>query len=200
MAGKIKDEPFRPTTNKVNAATEPMWPASDAQIKYVLGLQAERELPANHAVKEEGSLRLMERDQVSAEINLLKSYPWKGRDGSEVGPTFSMPEGRYALLIEQDGEATWRFYQVTRSDKPRWKGYTFITRLIGSVGDYAKVPMPPNERQAILSAIEGDPVTAAANYGKQTHHCGRCHSPLTHKRSRAAGYGEKCAGAVGWPW
>lgn len=199
-AGKIKDQPV----NKVNDAQGPMWPPSDAQVRYVLGLYDERELPANHAVLSEDAIRQMEKDQVSAEINLLKTYPWKDRRASDTQPEFTMPEGRYALYqkagMSNNPEATWQFFKISRSDKPRWKGYTFIKRLVGSVGDYQEMDMTPRQRAVALVAIEKDPRKAAADYGKQTQHCGRCGSPLTHKRSRAAGYGEKCAGALGWEW
>lgn len=193
----------------------PEFPASERQIDYVLGLQNERLLPEHWVVWDRGTLELLERDEVSAQISLLKSFTKRASDGPAKSD-WNMPQGRYALWLAPEdlssqtisspepGEpgpaGAWHFYQVDRPDKGRWKGYTFIKRLVGAPGDYREVDMNRVHRMDVLKRIEADPKTAMVNFGKQTQHCGRCLSPLTHKRSRAAGYGQKCASVLGWEW
>lgn len=168
----------------------PMWPASDAQIDYVLGLQDERRLPDDWTIRDEAGLRKMERDEVSSLITMLKAFP----RGDAKQHKWSMPPGRYALM----GEDEWWFYQVDKPTTGRWAGYTFIKRLIGAPGDYRKVDMPQGERNRVLGIIERDPRKASLDYGKQAGVCGVCSSPLTNPESLKAGIGPICRGKVGW--
>lgn len=184
---------------------------SDAQVSYVLGLQESRELPEEADVLTETQLRKMDRAEVSRKIQELKLLPFKPPTGHGKA-SVEVPSGRFALYVELEDEASrsvasgtdplgaWQFYKVDRPEKGRWAGYTFVKRLIGAPGDYREVPMQKNERSRVLTLIAKDPRQAAVDFGKQTNHCGRCMSPLTHKRSRAAGYGQKCASVMGWPW
>jgi hypothetical protein len=144
---------------------------------------------------DEAQLRKLERDEVSGIITMLKGFQENKATDSSKADYRNVPAGRYALHIVD----TWKFYRVT-DGKGKWKGYKFIKRLIGAPGDYQESQLPREERMAIMKRLEADPRQAMVDYGKQTKHCGRCMSPLTHKRSRAAGYGEKCAGILGWPW
>jgi hypothetical protein len=171
---------------------EPLWPASDAQIKYVLGLQDERRLPDDWTIRDEATLRTMEKDEVSSLITMLKAFP----RGDSKQHQWSMPPGRYALNEPQHGE--WRFYQIDKPTIGRWAGYTFIKRLIGAPGDYKKVDMSQGERNRVLAIIENVPRQASIAYGKQAGICGICSSPLTNAESLAAGIGPKCRSKVGW--
>lgn len=209
MEDRFMDDGLKPVTEA------PMWPASEPQKNYVMGLQEERILPANWLLYDRATLDLMERDEVSGAIKALKEMPFK--NGGRGKREWTMPEGRYAIMVDpgDDGvsysyvdrqdlvpfkKPTWWFFKIDKPTQGRWKDYTFIKRLIGAPGDYREVKMSQAERDKWLEKIEADPRTAMADYGKQTQVCGRCHSPLTHKRSRAAGYGEKCASVLGWPW
>jgi hypothetical protein len=178
----------------------PMWPGSPKQIAYVIGLQKERQLPDNHVVKDEEALKLMERDKISAEINLLKTYPRKqGR--ADDPTTYTMAEGRYALYMEAGpgvGTGSWHFYQVDKPTKGRWDGYVFIKRLIGAPGTYQKVAVAAADRHRLLDRIEHDPKKAMIDYGKESGVCGRCASPLSDPDSLARGIGPKCAAKSGW--
>jgi hypothetical protein len=181
--------------SKASGVKEPMWPPSDAQITYVLGLQDERDLPVNWLTYTESDLKAMERSDVSGAIAALKRLPRK--DGHTGRRTWTMPDGRYCL----DSKGALGFFEVTHGKAgSRWDGYTFVKRLIGSPGDYSKLPMNKSLVDETLRRIEKDPKAAAIRFGKETKHCFRCASPLTHKRSRAAGYGEKCASIMGWEW
>lgn len=191
----------------------PMWPASDKQINYALGLQDERILPDNWEIYDEAMLRSKERDEVSGIITMLTAFP----RGDKPRKQWTMPPGRYALIVnihhaEKDEhgrtvnadistgwtESQWWFFQIDKPTEGRWKGYTFIKRLIGAPGDYRKVDLPPRDRDQFLQRIEGDPKEAMVNYGRQTSVCGRCHSPLTDEASRARGIGPVCAQKDGW--
>lgn len=188
----------RPTvttaTATVSKADGPMWPPSDGQIRYVLGLQEERNLPDDYKVKDRPMLEAMEKDEVSGVINLLKTFSLK--PGASSGrKQYTMPEGRYAL---QDNDAKWSFFQVDKPDKGRWAGYTFIKRLIGAPGQYRKETVQATVRYSILDRIERDPKKAMVDYGLQSGVCGRCASPLTDPDSLTRGLGPVCRNKLGW--
>lgn len=192
------------------------WPPSDAQIKYVLGLQAERVLPDDYRVKDDSTLRTMDKAEVSALIGMLKLL--QRPEAGKAQPQWAMPAGRYAIYVpgvddtpgaysyvdRQDlvkpSYGEWRFFLVDKPDEGKWKGYTFIKRLIGGADDggFRKVDMPAASREAALKAIEADPQKAMLDYGKQQVHCGHCGRKLSNNKSRERGIGPICAGKMGW--
>ncbi len=184
-----------------DGSKEPYWPASDKQVRYALGLQEERNLPEDYKVKSDADFHAMERDEVSAVINLLKTFTRKDGAATER-KQWTMPEGRYALRIArggpQENDHVWCFYQVDKPTEGRWTGYTFIKRLIGSPGTYRKENMAPAERNKVLDLIENDPNKAMTDYGLQSGVCGKCGSPLTNPESLARGIGPICLGKMGW--
>jgi hypothetical protein len=108
----------------------PMWPPSLKQVAYVLGLQDERQLPESYVVKSQEDVLGMEKDAVSGIINLLKTFARKTGPANAT-TQWTMPEGRYAI---HRGDRGWYFYEVSKPEEGRWKGYTFIKRLIGAPG------------------------------------------------------------------
>lgn len=179
-------------TKRPIAGEESVWPPSEKQVKYVLGLQEQRMLPAWWKTYDADTLARLDRDEVSGLINQLKGFQFKvDSEHREV------PAGRYALLGQTSLGPTWRFYEV-QDGKNRWKGYKFIKRLVGSPGDYQKSPVGREERAAIMKLIEADPQKAAIDYGHQSGCCSMCGSPLTNPESLAAGIGPVCAGKRGW--
>lgn len=172
-------------------APDPLWPASDAQIKYVLGLQVERDLPDEYDLKTEADLKAMDKAEVSRLIGELKVLPYKSPKGAVN--KWTMPAGRYALNV--DGE--WKFYQVD-DGKGRWDGYKFLVMLVGSPGQYQKVKLATGTSLGVLNKIEADSKQAMEDYGKQSGVCGRCSSPLTDPQSLALGIGPKCRAKSGW--
>lgn len=108
-----------------------------------------------------------------------------------------VPAGRYAIMIAEK----LRFFQVDKG-KGRWAGYTFMSELFGAPGDFTKDAIRNKELRAdYLGRIEAAGLAeSAALFGHKLGCCGRCLSPLTDVRSRAAGYGETCAGHMGWPY
>jgi hypothetical protein len=202
--------------NPVVAAVKNPWPPSEAQIKYVLGLQAERELPDVYKVLEDHDLRAMDKGEVSSTISVLKTF--KRKDSGKQQPKWSMPSGRYAIYFpgpdDQPGVYSyvdrqdlvkpsygeWRFFLVDKPSEGRWTGYTFIKRLIGGGdnGDYRKVDMPAASRDQALAAIDKDPKQAMLDFGLQSGSCGHCGRALSNAESLARGIGPICAGKMGW--
>jgi hypothetical protein len=87
----------------------------------------------------------------------------------------------------------------------KFRGGHRIVQLVGSVGDYTELPLKVEAQWAALGHILDNVAGAAALYGQEAKECGFCraqgrHSPLTHERSRAAGYGKACADRHGLPW
>jgi hypothetical protein len=218
--GVPNDPPAQP--RRVSPATGPraQVPATPPQVSYIRGLYEKRVVPDAGRTPSEATW--LERgfdilgwgsDEYNAEhdkfvskaeagdvITFLKSLPWKPReDGPATGRApqgnqDEVPEGRYAL---QGKDGVVRFYQVEKPPDGRWKGYTFVKILIGSPGDWRKERLNRSVQPAILSAIAADVAGALRLYGQKTEQCGACHSPLSTTRSRAAGYGEICAGKWG---
>lgn len=200
----------------VVAVVKNPWPPSEAQIKYVLGLQGERMLPDDYKVKEDHDLRVMDKGEVSALIGTLKLF--RRVDSAKTQPNWNMPSGRYALYFpgvddtpgaysyvdRQDlvkpSKGDWRFFLVDRPSEGKWKGYTFIKRLIGGGedGDYRKLDMPAASRDQALKAIESNPQKAMIDFGKQSGSCGHCGRALSNAESLERGIGPICAGKMGW--
>jgi len=108
-----------------------------------------------------------------------------------------VPAGRYAFVQpgteEFDGEDSGHdFYQVRRPTKGNWTGYVFVDRLIGSPGDYRKVPVKGHAAFEVLVAVEADPLGAMTLFGLVSGQCGRCGAELTDPESLARGIGPDC--------
>lgn len=194
VATVVKERPARP-----------MWPASERQVNYVIGLYEERRLPDSHVTYKRADLERMERDEISSEITLLKTYPRKeGTTGNDAVP--DVPAGRYAILnthpIEGDGTDEGDDYVFLKVDRPtegRWKGYTFVKRLYGSPGHLREDGVKnAAQRNKFLRRIAADPKKAMLEYGLQLGECGACGSPLTNEESRRLGIGPVCRAKRSW--
>jgi hypothetical protein len=100
-----------------------------------------------------------------------------------------IPNSYYALASE-DGTV---FYEV-HSGKvgTKWDGFTFVDRLVGHPGSWAKYPVKGSARTKVLALIGENPLDAAARYGHEFTVCGVCHSPLSDPQSIARGIGPVC--------
>lgn len=99
-----------------------------------------------------------------------------------------VPEGRYALGEDADP----RFYQVRRPTKGNWEGYVFVDRLIGNPGGYRKVPVRGLDADAVLTAVEVDPMAAMVRFGLLSGTCGKCGADLSDPQSLERGIGPDC--------
>jgi hypothetical protein len=176
---------------------EPQWPASEKQIRYVMTLQNHRMLPEWWTAMTEAQLKLMERDEVSGIINMLKTFVEKKADDSSKAEYRDVPAGRYAIKEKTGLGEQWRFYEV-QDGKGKWQGYKFIKRLIGAPGQYQKNPLSREARIPIMKVLESDPQKAMTDYGLQSGVCGKCSSPLSDPVSLARGIGPKCLAKLGW--
>jgi hypothetical protein len=170
--------------------------ASAAQIDYAMDLLAGRKWPdslTRHDVEN------MERRQVSKLIDQLKRAPIKANAAKSVlsaDDYKNVPAARYALDENNDGGV--RFFEVTLPTKPMWKGRIFIAELFGAPGDYRKEPRRGAKGKFLLDQIARDPDAAMTLFGLKTETCGKCHSPLTDKKSRERGIGPVCIKKLGW--
>ncbi len=113
-----------------------------------------------------------------------------------------VPVGYYCLPRTRPSEsgATVTFFKVSK-----FRGGHRIVQLVGGVGAYAEQSLRLEFQAFALRHILEDVAAAAALYGREAKECGFCrglgrHSPLTHERSRKAGYGQHCADKYGLPW
>jgi len=102
------------------------------------------------------------------------------------------PVGRYAV-VNANGDA--EFYSVTKPDKGRWAGYTFLSRQAGD-NEYPVRAM--TAQRDVLAVIASDPKSASARYGHLIGACGICSRTLTNPESLERGIGPVCAGRYGW--
>jgi hypothetical protein len=188
----LADEKF---TNGFHEAKVNANPPTDPQIKYILGLQDERDTSTNPHWMDwtRDTLLTLDRSEANVIINSLKALPRKSTGRRD----WTMPEGRYAIRTNESPD--WQFYQVDKPSEGRWAGYVFVKQLIGSPGDYRKINVKDaGRRNAILARIEADPQRAMLDYGLHSGVCGKCSSPLTNADSLARGIGPICAGKMGW--
>jgi hypothetical protein len=114
----------------------------------------------------------------------------------------TVPVGVYALPRKAPSStgSMLTFFRVHK-----FRGGRRIVQLAGGVGAYTEIPLKLEHQYFALTHIAEDVAAASALYGKEAKECGFCrgrgrHSPLTHVRSLAAGYGQHCADKHGLPW
>jgi hypothetical protein len=114
----------------------------------------------------------------------------------------TVPVGYYALPRR---EASSNGNTVTFFKVHPFRGGRRIVQIIGSTAGYTERPLPVNHQFHALRHIAEDVAAAASLYGREAKRCGFCaangrNSRLTNDRSRAVGYGERCAEIHGLPW
>lgn len=181
--------PDAPAPAPVAAPATAGRPATDRQKDFVRTLLAERTgIEAAEAIRtrlnEARVAGQLTAAFVSACIDALLEIP---KAEAEATP---IPDGRYALPAE-DGHFV--FYKVDNPTEGRWAGYTFISQLVGSVGDWDEQRLSREVSRSVQERIAADPEEAARMFGIKARACGYCGSPLSNIQSRAAGYGETCA-------
>lgn len=189
-------------------------PATAAQRSYIISLAEGREVPVSGTVETAMHIRLaehllgdpeysMSKREASAAITWLRTLPISVRleaAAKKAGTSQqheTVLEGRYAVETPD----VVKFYKVDRPTEGKWTGYVFVKMLVGSPGDWSEYPIKGAAREAVFIAIESAGVReSAVLFGRKTQRCGRCMSPLSDPRSRAAGYGQHCASLLGWPY
>lgn len=103
---------------------------------------------------------------------------------------FSVPQGHYAVACKT-GNNDLDFFSVDKPDQGRWKGYTFVKRIIGG---RPSVPVRGITAQRALQDITDMGVEKSALLCAQSlGQCSACYRHLTKKASRTLGYGPDCA-------
>jgi predicted Zn-ribbon and HTH transcriptional regulator len=117
------------------------------------------------------------------------------REGNPRRAEWNLPTGqrRYAIT-SLTGNNDLDFFLVSRPEDGKWKGWTFVKRVIGGKPDAS---VPNSQVYRILMEIEKDPETASATFGKSLGVCSKCGIHLTDAESRAAGRGPDCRAKYG---
>jgi len=179
-------------------------PATEAQIDFLLRLSKDKnteELSKDNkrmvaAVAEmygksvTAACHLYSKADVSQLLSAMTLLPYSTK---EKWP--GVPEGKYAIAND-DGVIA--FWEVSKPTEGRYAGRCFANQIVGSPRDWRRLRSPGVTVAHAMAIIEADPVAAATLFGIKTKSCGRCGSPLSNIRSRAAGFGETCAERVGW--
>lgn len=175
-------------------------PISEAQRSYILSLSSQKLADWTASAEQVAEVDALSKSEASARITALKAMPYLPKKSADAPATDlpEIPDGHYALTGE-DGIV--RFYSVkaggpSRSGKD-WTGYTFIKGLIGSPGSWTEIRLGKSERATVQERIGADWMAALKLYADKFERCGFCDSPLSDVRSRAARYGETCAGNHG---
>jgi hypothetical protein len=191
--------------------------ASLAQIDFLNKLRSERGLELYFRGTKEKNYADRERlgkHAASVEIDQLKRTPVQPKDdvifsadGGEftithrpVAPKqvleggaskIDVPEGHYAIR-SLSGNNDLDFYAVDKPSEGKWKGYTFVNRIVGG-HDPIRI-RKSRDITKILRAIEAAGVTESAQlYAAETGNCYKCNRHLTDYASRSLGIGPVCA-------
>jgi hypothetical protein len=185
-------------------------PATIKQLDYINALLEQRDSdlvggrPGETIMDVMGGKQISKRE-ASALIGVLKACPGKAvaaANNETIAASKALwpavPAGRYAIY--KDGVL--RFYQVDKPESGRWAGRVFLSLLIGSPGSWTRLAIKNGaDKNMIMDGIIAVGASnAAAEFGRKAGVCGRCLSPLSNVRSRAAGYGHVCAEKLGWPY
>lgn len=180
--------------------------ATEKQVAFLKKLSKERDWSSLRGTVNEDSIEaanqgwFVDKKEASQAIDaLLRIRPPQRTVPTKTATSPSgIPAGRYAL-IEVDGIV--RFYSVRHGKAGgRWEGYTFVNGLIGNPGSYIETRLSKATRELVLSKVGADIQAAAKLFGQKTKHCTFCDSELSDIRSRAAGWGEKCASNHSLPY
>jgi hypothetical protein len=101
-----------------------------------------------------------------------------------------VPAGRYGIP-SLTGNNDYDFFKVDKPTEGRWKGYTFVNRVIGGKPDVGIRSAP--QRRAILEAIISYGIDESHTlFGTQLGYCWACGRHLTDETSRSLGIGPDC--------
>lgn len=122
-----------------------------------------------------------------AEVTGFAQQYVESRDFSKKAEIRTVPDSMYALDTP-DGLA---FYEV-KTGKGRWDGYKFVSRLLGSPGDFRRIPVKGSASSAVMGQISLDPKAFAIRFSKEFTVCAACGAALTDPESRELGLGPTC--------
>lgn len=160
--------------------------ATQKQLDFLKGLRAERGLEEAQPSAD------WTKKAASEEIHRLLKTPKSVAPAQVKASTErsgDIPEGYYATK-SASGHNDLDFWKVDKPTEGRWKGYTFVKRVIGG---RASVNVRKHEKTEVLRAIrEAGPEQAMQLFGQTLGKCGKCGRHLTDEQSRALGIGPVC--------
>jgi hypothetical protein len=106
--------------------------------------------------------------------------------------------GRIALSVAGPGSRVPGALNVAE-DVPFGSGGRWFGRILPS-GEFDPGRDDCAAVRELVAAFAADPRGVAVAFGRLTGACFACALPLSDPRSISAGYGEKCASKLGWPW
>lgn len=220
MPGKqaIPPEPDqRPTPEAEVASHRSDW-ATDAQLRFLHVLFSKVDRLAGSSLTEataderaklsrKAASALIEKTQAQVEkleqargarfIGDPQVYQPAKVQKAAVASSPVVPEGRYAI---RGRDGTVDFYKVDHGKAGgRWDGYVFVSLLIGAPGSFAEQRIGREASTSVIGRVLAAGIEDSARlYGEKTRTCGNCGADLSDPQSRAAGYGETCAGNRGY--
>lgn len=201
------------------AQVEPM---SDKQLKYIKDLvnkkninNAEHLTPTEKDYLNHGDLTLMNKSEASnciaallkcsaqarvtgpqpaptnptnptVEYDTTTGYPGVSHVAADLWPNI---HAGYYFIVDPSTN-TESFFRVDKPTEGKWAGCIFLH--IQASDDFYPV-RGEHRKDAILSTINEDPITAMNQYGMRLGRCGRCNRTLTKRDSRLRGLGPICA-------
>lgn len=167
--------------------------ATERQIAFIRNLVAERDVApidfAGMTVKE-----------ASEKIETLLATPKKSSVVRFSDVLSTLPKAKYALpyqvvtpvFTETNFDNDYLFVEVRE-----YRGTTYMRKLQGSLGDFARTRFSRDEEQSLYNIIKDSPVEFIIKFGEVFSCCGKCGSPLTDTASRARLLGPDCARQLG---
>jgi len=181
--------------------------ASERQVAYIKSLASSKDLSTLDeqtlaALNTDSFLENLTNNEVDNILGILKQLPKPTPPTNPTNPDAPTPpvgplsegvaKGRYFIVDPVDNVE--KFIHVEKPEPPsRWAGYTFIK--VRASDDLYPIKDKAH-REAILTEIAKDPVTAMNEYGIRLGVCGMCGRTLTQRDSRLRGMGPICAGKV----
>jgi hypothetical protein len=125
-----------------------------------------------------GGVAVLERPQAPV-------APAPVRQAQEI-PVGGRGKGYFAL---PGGDGTLHFFQVSRPQDGKYKGFTFLSEQASD----EFFPVKGARKASILADIAQDPQAAGKAYADEIGNCYKCNRTLTDEVSRSLGVGPTCA-------
>jgi hypothetical protein len=172
------------------------YPATPNQQDFIVKLLKERDgFTLEFAARVEEALKTNElpKSKASEIIDFLLAKPMRAGTSTATGnaPYPKVPAGHYAVT-SATGNNDLDFFRVDSPTEGKWKGYSFVKRVVGGHPEY---DVKGATAKTALEAIVAAGVDASAKlYGTKIGRCYVCNRTLTDELSRSLGIGPVCRG------
>jgi hypothetical protein len=204
----LTEERPQPTAKR---DAKPSVPLTEKQRSFLLKLSAAKIADWDGSAEQVAVIDRLSKSEASRAISRLLDAPDQPAKSS-ANPALSnfpdIPAGAYALeeswSTDTNGDGAdegiaVQFYKVDRPTEGRWAGRTFVKALFGAPRNWREEKLNFSVQLAVANKINKIGAEECARlFGQKSECCGSCYSPLSKQQSRAAGYGETCAGNNGF--